>query len=77
MIHGAGKTKIPGASPTNRYQIVVHMPDDVEGGESRDLLTDARGTLSADARGTLAPVPPNTSDIHVNDTSITRWRSRI
>jgi hypothetical protein len=72
VIHGAGKTKIPGASPTNRYQITVHMPDEAEGGDSRDSPTDARGTLAPVQGGTLAPVPPNTSVRHVNDTSLTR-----
>jgi hypothetical protein len=72
VIHGAGKTKIPGASPTNRYQITVHMPDEVEGGDLPDPPTDARGTLAPVQGGTLAPVPPNTSVRHVNDTSLTR-----
>ena len=30
MIHGAGKIYNVGAPATNRYQITVHMPDDVE-----------------------------------------------
>jgi len=72
VIHGAGKAKVSGMTPTNRYQITVHMPDEVEGGDSRVTPTDARGSLAPVPGGSLAPVPPNTSVRHVNDTSLTR-----
>ncbi len=72
VIHGAGKARLPGMTATNRYQIVVHMPDEVEGGDSRVTPTGARGPLAPVPGGSLAPVPPNTSVRHVNDTSLTR-----
>ncbi len=75
MIHGAGKISTSARPATNRYQITVHMPDDVEddGGthDSRGTSSDARGDWRG-ARGVLTPVPPNTSVRHVNDTSLTR-----
>ncbi len=77
VIKGGGKTKIAGATPSNRYRITIHLPEEGEGGDlpgGGDLpvsVTGARGRVATLPGRRVAPVPPNTSIDTSVDTSKT------
>jgi hypothetical protein len=66
VIRNGGKTRIVGASKSNRYRITIHMPEEDEGGDLPRVAicqggTGARERVAPLPGGRVAQAPPNTS----------------
>ena len=61
VIRGGGKASTAGGTKSNRYRIVVHIPDEEGGGNLPGSGTDARDGVAPVPGDGVAPVPPEPS----------------
>ena len=61
VIVGGGRSRMAGGTRSNRYQIVIHIPDDDEGGNLPPGGRGARGWVAALPGGGVAALPPEAS----------------
>jgi hypothetical protein len=70
VVVGGGKSRTAGGTRSNRYRIVVHLPDEKEGGDLPPHGTDARGGVAQTPGGGVAQTPPEPSLLTVNEPSL-------
>jgi hypothetical protein len=75
VVVGGGKSSTAGGTRSNRYRIVVHLPEEEEGGDLPPHGTDARGGVAQTPGGGVAQTPPEPSLLTVIEPSIAHCAS--
>ena len=70
VIRGAGKASTPGGTRSNKYRIVIHMPQEEGGGISPPPVISAGGGVAQAPGGGVAQAPPEPSLRTVKEPSL-------